>query len=70
MKERDAPRLLPFAEAADQIGVPPEWLRREIREGRVPALKAGSWIVVDPEWVEQLLVQRARKGEQEADRGV
>ena len=53
---------LPIVEAARRLGVPPAWLRGEIDAGQLPALKAGSAILVHVPTIAALLAERA-KGE-------
>ena len=46
--------------AAVRLGVPAAWLKREAREGRVPALRAGRRLLVKPQDVEAALAAQAR----------
>jgi hypothetical protein len=55
------PKLLPVVPTARRLRVPAEWLRQEALAGRIPHLKAGKSLLFDPEFVEQLLLERARK---------
>ena len=56
------PRLLLIGQAARRLRVPAKWLQAEAEAGRIPHLKAGRAILVDPDTVEQVLLQRAREG--------
>jgi hypothetical protein len=53
--------LLPLNETARLLRVPPKWLRAEAEAGRLPHLKADTALLFDPDLVEQLLLERARK---------
>lgn len=54
------PRLLPLSVVARRLRVPVGWLRAEAEAGRVPHLKAGKVLLLDPETVERVLLDRAR----------
>lgn len=47
--------------AARALGVPATWLRREVEEGRLPALRAGASLLFDVGAVSRLLIERARQ---------
>lgn len=47
--------------AASRLGVPAAWLRREARSGGVPSLQAGRRILLNPDDVERVLIDRARE---------
>jgi hypothetical protein len=53
--------LLPLGPMARLIGVSSDWLRAEAEAGRLPHLPAGKTILFDPDLVEQLLTERARR---------
>lgn len=53
--------FLPVRQAAVRLGVPAAWLRAEANAGRVPHLRAGRRVLVNPRVVEQVLMDRARK---------
>ncbi len=57
---------LPLNTAARCLRVPARWLREEIEAGRIPALVAGSAILVHVPTVSTLLAERA-KGESGVD---
>ena len=57
------PKLLNVGQMARRVRVPVAWLRAEAEANRVPHLKAGKVFLFDPETVEQVLLERARKGE-------
>ena len=61
------PKLLPIGPTARLFRVPVAWLRKEAEAGRVPHLKADKAFLFDPEAVEQVLLERARKTEGTAD---
>ena len=46
---------------ARRLRVTVRWLRAEAEAGRVPHLKAGKVILFNPETVEKVLLERARK---------
>jgi hypothetical protein len=55
--------------AAARLGVPAAWLRAEAQAGRVPCLRAGRRLLVNPQAVERVLMERARQaGEGVVDR--
>ena len=58
----DIPRKL-FSAAAmgRRLGVDPNWLFAEVLAGRLPGVVAGKTALLDPELVEGLLAERARK---------
>jgi hypothetical protein len=58
-------KLIPIAAFARYVGVPVGWLKAEAEAGRIPHLQAGSRVLVNPEAVEHVLLQRA----DEAGRG-
>ncbi|MGD0464869.1 MAG: hypothetical protein ABSB74_20485 [Tepidisphaeraceae bacterium] len=49
----------PLRRAAMRLGLPPSWLRAEVIAGRIPALRVGKKILVNPEAVERVLLDRA-----------
>jgi hypothetical protein len=53
--------LLPLAMTARLLHVPAAWLRAEAEAGRIPHLRAGKVLLFDPDLVEKLLIERARK---------
>jgi len=61
------PKLLPTGPTARIFRVPVAWLQEEADAGRVPHLKAGKATLFDPEVVEQVLLERARKTEGTTD---
>ena len=63
-------KLMPMAAFARQTGVPASWLKAEAEAGRIPHLRAGSRILVDPAAVERVLLDRANEaGKEGGDRG-
>jgi hypothetical protein len=46
---------------ARRLRVPVRWLRDEAGAGRIPHLKAGKALLFDPETVERVLRERARR---------
>ncbi len=59
-------RLITVRSMAARLRVPAKWLRQEALAGRIPCLRAGTAILVDPQSVEAALVRRAAAS-QEAD---
>lgn len=51
---------LPLNQAARCLCVPASWLRREIEEGRLPALRAGRATLVHVPTAASLLAERAK----------
>jgi hypothetical protein len=54
--------VLPLGVTARLLHVPAWWLRSEAEAGRIPHLRAGKVLLFDPDLVERLLIERARKG--------
>ncbi len=54
-------KLVPLGPLARRLRVPARWLREEAEAGRVPCLHAGKALLFDPEAVEQVLLERARR---------
>ena len=52
-------RLITLRSMAACLRVPAKWLREEALSGRIPCLRAGKAILVDPEAVEAELLRRA-----------
>ena len=50
---------------ATRLGVPRNWLIREIEAGRVPHLKAGRTVLLNPDLVEQALLQQAEQSQRQ-----
>ncbi|MCE9591283.1 MAG: helix-turn-helix domain-containing protein [Planctomycetes bacterium] len=61
--EKTTPEFVPTIEAAEALGVPAAWLRREVEAGRVPSLHAGRRVLVSITDARAVLAERARKGE-------
>ena len=62
MESHDVPnttRFVMVAVAAVRLGVPAASLKREAEEGRVPSIRAGRSILVNPETVRAALLARA-----------
>lgn len=61
------PKLIPIRAMANRLRVPIAWLRQEALEGRIPCVRAGRRaLLVDPETVERVLLERARTGGEDA----
>jgi len=56
-------RLVPLGPMAIRAGVPARWLKEEAEAGRLPALRAGSRFLFDPDVTLRLLEERARPPE-------
>jgi hypothetical protein len=56
-------KLLVLGAMARQLGVEPRWLRIEAETGRLPHVKAGRTLLFNPNVAEQLLIERASKGD-------
>ncbi len=57
----ETPKLLPVGPMARRLRVPVTWLRVEAEAGRIPHLRAGKVLLFDPDTVEHLLAERARR---------
>ena len=57
----DTPALCPLGITARLLHVPVAWLRAEAEAGRVPHLQAGRALLFDPDVVERVLLERARR---------
>jgi hypothetical protein len=53
--------FLPLRRAAVRLGVLAAWLRAEANADRVPCLRAGRRLLVNPSAVERLLLDRAQQ---------
>jgi hypothetical protein len=53
--------FLPLRRAAVRLGVPAAWLRAEADAGRVPCLRVGRRLLVSPQAVERVLLDRAQR---------
>jgi excisionase family DNA binding protein len=62
-------KYISIEQAAARLGLPVGWLRREAQAGRVPAIKAGRRILLDPQAVERALVERAQEAQPQAPGG-
>lgn len=58
--------FLPLRRAAVRLGVPAAWLRAEADAGRVPHLRVGRRLLVNPQAVERVLLDRSRQAGGEA----
>lgn len=54
--------FLSIRATAIRLGLPAAWLKHEALAGRIPYLRAGRRLLVNPIIVEQLLIQRAGDG--------
>lgn len=57
------PRPITTSAMARRLGVSTQWLRTEAEAGRIPAIRAGSTHLFNPEAVERLLLERAAREE-------
>jgi hypothetical protein len=56
-------KIVPLNIVARRLHIPANWLRSEVEAGRIPHLKAGKRaILLNPDVVESLLIERASKG--------
>jgi hypothetical protein len=55
--------FVPLRRAAARLGVPAAWLRAEAVAGRVPSLRVGRRLLMNPEAVERVLLERAQHEE-------
>ena len=58
-------RVLNLPRMARRLGVTQTWLRREAQAGRVPALRADSRLLFEPEAVENAVARRAARPDRE-----
>lgn len=57
-------------DAARRLGLPAAWLRREVKAGRLPHIRAGRRLRVDPDAIDKALAARAEaKIEAQAEGG-
>ena len=56
-----AESFVPLRRAAARLGVPTAWLRAEAQAGRIPHLRVGRRLLANPQAVEEVLLDRARK---------
>lgn len=59
------PKFISVEVAARQLGLPCAWLKNEAQNGRVPTIRAGRRLLVDPVEVERVLLERAQKASKE-----
>jgi len=50
-----------LAQRFRRFGLSLAWLKTEAEAGRIPCLKAGRSLLFDPDAVEQVLLERARR---------
>ena len=62
-KQKYPPEPVPLNVAARCLRVPPNWLKREVEAGRLPALVADRAVLIHVPTVARRLAERARKGE-------
>jgi hypothetical protein len=55
-------KLLTVGQMARRLRVPVRWLRAEAEAARIPHVQAERVLLFDPDTVEQVLLERARKG--------
>lgn len=53
--------FLSLRRAAARLGVPATWLRSEVDAGRLPHLRAGRRLLLNPQAVETALLERAEQ---------
>jgi hypothetical protein len=64
-KRRPVPRprlplgLLTLEGLAEELGLPLKWLRREVREGKLPCTQVGPRLLFDPQRIARVLQDRA-----------
>jgi hypothetical protein len=56
-------QLITLRSMAARLRVPAKWLREEAEAGRIPCLRAGTAILVNPQAVEARLVGRAAESQ-------
>jgi hypothetical protein len=61
VENKEKHKILPLYAVARRLHVPQKWLRAEAEADRIPHLKAGKTILLNPHVVEKLLVERASK---------
>lgn len=52
-------KILPLYAVARRLHVPQKWLRAEAEANRIPHLKAGNAILLNPDLIERILIKRA-----------
>lgn len=55
--------FIPLRLAAVRLGVPAAWLRVEADAGRIPHLRIGRRLLVNPQTVERVLLGRVQQSE-------
>lgn len=59
---KDQPEsFLPLRRVAVRLGVPAAWLRAEADAGRIPHLRVGRRMLLNPQAVERVLLERAQQ---------
>jgi hypothetical protein len=59
--------FLPARCVAAEIGVPAAWLIEEAKAGRVPVLRAGNRLLMNPALVARALLERAALSQQDRE---
>jgi len=54
-------KIVKLNHAARMFGVPVAWLKQQVEQGKIPAVKADKVYLVKPENVEAFLLQEAEK---------
>jgi hypothetical protein len=68
MNVADSPKTFTSVQiTAVRLGVPASWLRDEALAGRIPHLRVGRRILLNPDIVRESLVERAHQQKELAD---
>jgi len=54
-------KIIKLNHAARMFGVPVGWLKEQVEQGKIPAVKAGKIYLVIPKKVEAFLLQQAEE---------
>jgi len=54
-------KILELNRAARMFGVPVGWLKEQVEQGKIPAVKAGNVYLVNPKKVEAFLLQQSER---------
>ena len=57
----NAKTFISLHQMSQRVGLPAAWLKSEAESGRIPCLHAGRRLMFNPEAVERILIDRARR---------
>jgi excisionase family DNA binding protein len=55
-------KLIGAQEVAERLDVPPSWVYRWSREGKLPSVKLGKYLKFDPKKIEEWIGDQTKEG--------